>query len=407
MGPCSGGCAAARCGRDRHGADAATRSRDRGRARNLGAAPPCGGRTARARPDEPAVPPAEVPTTAPEPAPRDVPPARAEAPLEPGDPEALTLVLGIVYRAISTYVLQKAQLTRATGATGAVTLIQRFGSALNLNIHFHMLVLDGAHLVGTELPMFRRVAPPREAELQALVERMAERIGRALERRGVLVRDAESSFLDLEPAADRPMDDLLGHSITYRVAVGPRAGQKVFSLQTVPARGEELSKKGVTQYAGFSLHAGIGVEAGQREKLERLARYVSRPPVSVERLALTAQGQVRYRSKRPYPVKRDERSGRNDGHRAGAVGSYRSSCGARAAAARPPDSVSRGVRCACGGASRNERYDDRYRLGSSGFSRAGGSRVGRMRRGPRSGRERRRRRRCSASRFGVAIRGGF
>ena len=95
------------------------------------------------------------------------------------------------------------------------------------------------------------------------------------------------------------MDDLLGHSITYRVAVGPRAGQKVFSLQTVPARGDE-PRKGVAQYAGFSLHAGIGVEADQREKLERLTRYVSRPPVAIERLDLTAQGQVRYRLKTPY-----------------------------------------------------------------------------------------------------------
>ena len=76
------------------------------------------------------------------------------------------------------------------------------------------------------------------------------------------------------------------------------AGQKVFSLQTVPAR-EEGPRKGVAQYAGFSLHAGIGVEADQREKLERLARYVSRPPVSVERLSLTAQGHVRYRLKTP------------------------------------------------------------------------------------------------------------
>jgi len=42
------------------------------------------------------------------------------------------------------------------------------------------------------------------------------------------------------------------------------------------------------------------VEADQREKLERLTRYVSRPPVSVERLDLTAQGQVRYRLKTPY-----------------------------------------------------------------------------------------------------------
>lgn len=42
------------------------------------------------------------------------------------------------------------------------------------------------------------------------------------------------------------------------------------------------------------------MEAQQREKLERLARYVSRPALAVARLALTAQGQVRYRLKTPY-----------------------------------------------------------------------------------------------------------
>ena len=57
---------------------------------------------------------------------------------------------------------------------------------------------------------------------------------------------------------------------------------------------------GRRQYAGFSLHAGIGVEADQREKLERLTRYVSRPPVAIERLDLTAQGEVRYRLKTAY-----------------------------------------------------------------------------------------------------------
>jgi ribosomal protein S27E len=215
------------------------------------------------------------------------------------DPAALTRVLGIVYRTISAYVLKRARLTRASGVTGAVTLIQRFGSALNLNIHFHMLALDGAYLVGTEPAVFRRIEAPTEAQLQALLERMAERIGRALERQGLLARDAEQSYLELDPAAGGPLDDLIGHSITYRVAVGPRAGQKVFSLQTVPGR-EEEPRQGVAQYAGFSLHAGIGVEAEQRGKLERLTRYVSRPPVSVERLDLTAQGQVRYRLKTPY-----------------------------------------------------------------------------------------------------------
>jgi ribosomal protein S27E len=130
------------------------------------------------------------------------------------DSEALTRVLGIVYGAISAHILEKARLTRTTGATGAVTLIQRFGSALNLNIHFHLLVLDGAYLVGTEPPVFRRIEPPRQEELQAFVEQMAERIGRALERQSILARDAESSHLELD--AGGPLDDLLGHSITYR-----------------------------------------------------------------------------------------------------------------------------------------------------------------------------------------------
>jgi len=34
---------------------------------------------------------------------------------------------------------------RTNAVTGAVTLIQRFGSALNLNVHFHLLVLDGVY----------------------------------------------------------------------------------------------------------------------------------------------------------------------------------------------------------------------------------------------------------------------
>ncbi len=46
---------------------------------------------------------------------------------------ALTLVLGEVYRTISRHLIGKAGLSRATGATGAVTLVQRFGLTLNLN----------------------------------------------------------------------------------------------------------------------------------------------------------------------------------------------------------------------------------------------------------------------------------
>src|SRR5881394_1615044 len=179
-------------------------------------------------------------------------------------PRALAEVLGIVYRAISGYVLRKARLTHANGQTGAVTLIQRFGSALNLNIHFHMLFLDGAYLTNTRPPVFRRIGAPSAGELQDLLERIAERIGRALERKGLLARDCENSYLTLDPASGGAMDDLIAHSITYRVAMGLRSGQKVFALQSVPAGPLEEQRRGVAQAAGFSLDAGIVIEAEQR-----------------------------------------------------------------------------------------------------------------------------------------------
>ena len=49
-------------------------------------------------------------------------------------PQAMAKALGVVYRAISTLLTHKAGLTRKEGATGAVTLIQRFGSAGTLPV---------------------------------------------------------------------------------------------------------------------------------------------------------------------------------------------------------------------------------------------------------------------------------
>ena len=61
-------------------------------------------------------------------------------------PAIMGQVLGIVYRCIATHLIKKAGFSCTTARTGAVTLIQRFGSALNLNLHFHMLFLDGVYL---------------------------------------------------------------------------------------------------------------------------------------------------------------------------------------------------------------------------------------------------------------------
>ena len=97
------------------------------------------------------------------------------------DPQVMGRVLGIVYRAIETHLIHKAGLTRATAHTGAVTLIQCFGSALNLNIHFHMLFLDGVYAPRDEVLAFRRVRAPTRDELDVLLERISQRVGRYLE----------------------------------------------------------------------------------------------------------------------------------------------------------------------------------------------------------------------------------
>jgi hypothetical protein len=52
----------------------------------------------------------------------------------------------MVHRIIATFLIKQAGLKRTEAATGAVTLIQRFGSAANLNIHLHCLVLDGVYI---------------------------------------------------------------------------------------------------------------------------------------------------------------------------------------------------------------------------------------------------------------------
>ena len=56
----------------------------------------------------------------------------------------------------------------------------------------------------------------------------------------------------------------------------------------------------LAEAGGFSLHAGVVATAHQRDKVERLCRYIARPAIASGRLALTAQGQVRYTLKTPY-----------------------------------------------------------------------------------------------------------
>ncbi len=115
-----------------------------------------------------------------------------------------------------------------------MTLIQRSGSALNLNIHFHRLFLDGIYTFEGPRPTFHRAPRPTPAELVRLLHTISHRVAGLLERQGLLVRDVDSDYLDFEPS--EALDQLVGASIHYRIAIGSNAGKKALTLRTVPAQ---------------------------------------------------------------------------------------------------------------------------------------------------------------------------
>src|SRR5690606_15533728 len=113
-------------------------------------------------------------------------------------PDAIGPVLGIVQRVIAAWLADQAGVERASAQCGAVTLIQRFGSALNLNVHFHMLWLDGVYepdAVRPERPRLHRTRAPTSAQLTQLADTIARRVCRHLAKRGWLEGEADSAFL--------------------------------------------------------------------------------------------------------------------------------------------------------------------------------------------------------------------
>jgi len=138
-------------------------------------------------------------------------------------------------------------------------------------LHFHILFIDGVfQQKKNDRLAFHRVEGPSTSELNSLVAKISQRIARHLEKQGLLTRDDENSYLTMDGLDDNIMNELQSHSITYRIAMGPQQGRKVFTLQTIPALEDAFTRSQVGKVAGFSLHAGVATEARQRKKLERL-----------------------------------------------------------------------------------------------------------------------------------------
>jgi len=111
------------------------------------------------------------------------------------------------------------------GQTGMVTALQRAGGALNTNVHFHTLVLDG---VFTEVPggalVFHPAPGPSDAEVAAALATIRHRVQRLLVRHGLEPGDDATGPADRLAEESPVLAGIVGASVQGRVALGARAG---------------------------------------------------------------------------------------------------------------------------------------------------------------------------------------
>jgi hypothetical protein len=63
----------------------------------------------------------------------------------------------LLLRVIEAWLHQRSH--RAGGRLGAVTFLQRFGSALNAHVHFHCCIIDGVFALGADGQVYFAEAP--------------------------------------------------------------------------------------------------------------------------------------------------------------------------------------------------------------------------------------------------------
>jgi hypothetical protein len=186
--------------------------------------------------------------------------------------------------------------------TGAVTFVQRFDSALRLNVHPHTVAIDGVYVRGADGQLaFHALPEPSAAEVADVALRTARRVGKVLSRHG---RSLEGLFEGAdESEADALSEEQLALASCYGAAAkglglfGPRAGQPTLRLVQ-----PELGRQGepVAVVMGFNVHAKVTVHGRDRKGVERLCRYLGRPPIAQDRLTELDDGRLRYTMKKPW-----------------------------------------------------------------------------------------------------------
>lgn len=207
-------------------------------------------------------------------------------------PKLTSLVLSIFIQTINRHLRKKAKQLKNISATipGSVTFIQRFGSSLNLNVHFHSLFIDGVY--NSETLEFIKLPAPTDKELAKIIITIDRRVTK-------LIKNHLSSQMEFP---EESMGKITWASITYKRFLDYQSGEKLKmfgKIKLLEPLIKDKKRVGV-RVDGFSLHAGVAVSANQRTKLERIIRYTARGPISNARIFQNSNGSVLYQLKKMW-----------------------------------------------------------------------------------------------------------
>jgi len=212
-------------------------------------------------------------------------------------------VLAVYVRALLGFQRRRAKRAGiANGRSGAAAVIQRFGSGLRLNVHFHTKVLDGVFYRGPSGELaFLSLPPPTEQDVARLLATIYKRTLRLLRRRGLCPDTSGHSSTDPIGDGEPALAGLLQASVFNLRSTGPRAGSPVLRVGRDPNAPWVTSRAELQAHLdGFDLHAGVAIPAEDRNGLQRVCRYLLRPAIAQQRLTLRDDGRVLVELPRPW-----------------------------------------------------------------------------------------------------------
>jgi hypothetical protein len=180
---------------------------------------------------------------------------------------------------------------------GAVTFVQRFGGSLNLNVHFHVVLMDGVFTRDDGARVHFHSAPaPSEEELLALATQTYTSAMRWLRRHGHLAdspRAARGDSEDVQLEALHGCAEIAMQRGSFAKAMAEGHDNAASRKRSFP----RAKSRFVAECEGFNIHAAVHIPRGDDLGRERLCRYGARPAMALGRLRILRNGVVAYRVK--------------------------------------------------------------------------------------------------------------